>query len=29
MAPVKLYVAGTQMRHPAALYPSKAGNRLD
>ena len=29
MAPVKFYIAGTQVRHPAVLYPRKAGNRLD
>ena len=29
MAPVKFYVAGTQVRHPAVLYPRGVGNRLD
>ena len=27
--PVKFYVAGTQVRHPAVLDPRKARNRLD
>ena len=28
MAPVKFYIAGTQVSHPAVLYPRKARNRL-
>ena len=27
--PVKFYVAGTQVRQPAILYPRKTGNNLD
>ena len=29
MVPVKFYVAGTQARRPADLYPRKVKNRLD
>ena len=29
MAPVKFYVAGTQVSQPAVLYPRKARNRVD